>query len=261
MNTDHPNEDEYKDPAHRLIILIKNIQKASKTTKNKNGEFAGNLPLHTSLDLIARSLSLRNYISLLKVYLEICSSIRTNIDIMPVKRDSVRTRAHKNIDHIEELFSSKNFEYRTIDIFKTYFDGHALDILDELSDRFQTANLLENSKETLLDSLDEARKLVDLCLNTNQLDEKTSLILKVTLNHLSNILKTYDDFGELDFWKSYRMLFSCFMELHDKVVNDDNKNEFHERMKSMLTKITLSTSLSANAVTLATPVIQYITNG
>ncbi len=240
------------DSADRLLSLINQLEEAI-TKPFGDGHPISRHPLSKSFDKIAEEVGYPDYISFLQDFMALSQRVQNDLEVLEFNRESVRDRASDRIRDIKSLFSAENFEIQTGKVFRTYLSEENKGALDDLSDRFRTADLTETSLDDLTEALNEINELGDFCVASGKLSSRAKKLIALHITQLKSILEHYDQFGETKFWDHYRILFSTFMELHSVVVEEGkNKDEFNKKMKKILSRLLVGSSLAANVVTIGT---------
>lgn len=223
-----------------------------------DGNKIGAHPLHKTMGKISSNLEYEDYIDFLQSFLTLCKEVEENLELIPLKRENLRNKYRAAIHLIKSAFSAENFEKSTLSVFGTHFGSAALEALIEISDRYESAGLRQSSLQELRETFEVAEDLLQYANGSSLLDDRLRRLILLHMGHLRSVIDHYDNFGEQDFWSNYKILFATFSQLVDRVHGNDGQ-VFATKLRSMLRKIAIGTSFSANIVTIGAPLTGFLT--
>lgn len=249
---------EPQDSAERLLSVINRVLDCRNEVVS--GKKIYQTELAVALPVVAEKLDYVDYMSFLQAFLGLCSVVRGDIGCLLFRRESVRETALSRIKSIEGAFDAKNFKRQADAVFNTHFSSVNKSELESISNLLQGQELTESDPRTLGDALEDAKSLANLLRESHQLSPKALNLINLHLNHLQTILLNHNSMGEQDFWASYRILFSAFVEMHETISEGAiDKGDYNIKLRRMLERLLLGSSLAANAITISSPVIQFLT--
>jgi len=243
------------DKAEKLHLLMSAIQVAAQNV-------GWGRPLYETFDNIAIKLGEENYGELRDKFLALCSSLKNDIAVIPMKKESVREQWLKCIIKIQAVFDAKNFGAPTSSVILKHFSPEDLSIIDSISERFQAAELYESTDSQLAESFAALKALIDeLCL-AKDLDLRISNVMKHYIQQLEIVYSTAKVYGDDEFWKKYKEILATFMQMHEHISGFENEkaitNKFIEATKKLSYQTACGISFSANAVTIAQAVLPLL---
>ena len=244
------------DPAERLASLIERMRTAS--TQMYNGRQLKTLPLYAALPLVAKNCGYDSYLEFQNSYVSLIRNIRAELEVLPFNKPKAKENAIYKLTKLEELHLPENFPKTLGDVFKEQFGWVYVEVLDDLSDRIQRDGRAEASASDLREALiaaDEVREAVDACEGVSL---RAKRLIRHHLEHLRDVIEHYDEFGESDFWIHYKQLFASFAELVATTAELRDEKNGSQLLGRLLARIHSTSSLAANAVTLAQPIFKAL---
>ena len=237
------------------------IDEMLETTDGKyQNTTIGSTPMTEALPLIASTLGYSTSLDLIKAFNYRLDRLRHDISVLDLSRESVRQIGFRRIDAIQKVFDAPAFKQGVNQAFGKYFDQISLDSIDDLSERLESQSFGKSNAETLQSAFADAKQLAELSKSSGNLSPRAKRLISFHIDHLSNLIDSYETLGEMNFWDHYRILFATFVELHETHFKDgETSKEYKERVNAMLGKLITSSSLVANAITVAPVVVQLLT--
>ena len=250
--------DELKDSADRLLGLIERIISAGKEVRGNSR--INQHHLYKALPRIAGILGFDSYVEFITTFYKLVERTRSDLRSLPFKRSSVRDTALEHLHNIEGAFDAEHFSNSAEIVFQSHFTDEALASLDNISDRLQSAGNVEAGIDQLSQALEDAESLAALCSEAGEISLHARKLISSQINHLKSIINHYQAFGETDFWDTYRVLFSAFLEIHESLFRDGEMSQrYKQDLKKMLGRLMVGSSLTANVITIGGPVIGLLT--
>ncbi|WP_298430587.1 hypothetical protein [uncultured Jannaschia sp.] len=220
----------------------------------------GSTPMTDALPQIASTLGYPTSLDLIKAFNYRLDRLRHDASVLDLSRESVRQIAFRRIDEIQKIFDAPAFKRSVNQAFGSYFSQVNLDSIDDLSERLESQHFGRSDAKNLLGAFEVAKQLAELSRSNGNLSPRAKRLISIHIDHLSNLIDSYETHGEMDFWDHYRILFSKFVELHETHFKDgETSKEYKERVNTMLGRLITSSSLAANAITVAPVVVQLLT--
>lgn len=243
------NEEEknVKDPAARLLAIIKQLE--------SDGEVDGAHKFGNAFVGVVGVSFDGSYQEFLNNFIQLCNQIKENIETLGLRSEEARQIWIQCINSIEEVFLPDNYGRLLGEVFLDYFSSANKGILISISERFQTDGVSMSKFEDVKASLETVREVYAAFEKTNKLSPEFSRLFKHYLQQLEHILGRFNDYGEDKFWDTYKIMFTTFLQVHQTLLDDDDRIEVKSSLKIMLEKIALYTSVGASAVSLGAPVI------
>ncbi|NKN36821.1 hypothetical protein HFC70_10695 [Agrobacterium sp. a22-2] len=253
------------DKAERLHQLIGRIQEAAQqATLKENGQTVAlsKVALWQSFNPISANLGYADYGEFLDAFLALCHSIKSDISVIPMQKETVRASWLACIKNISSVFDAKNFGKVTRDAFGSHFSERNLELLDAISERFQAAKFTESTPDDLQDALDAVRETVEAFKSSDKLDRRIAALLSHYLQQMESAYSHVCDFGDDTFWKLYKETFATFMQLHPVITEMENAEEIKSKLKVVADRLTSKSvagiSLTANVATIGSTLFQML---
>ncbi|WP_162686410.1 hypothetical protein [Agrobacterium cavarae] len=256
---------EIEDKAQRLHSLIERLQEcaANTTMVNKmatstvgNVHALNDLPLWQTLSRIAEEIRLEDDRALRDAFLSLCTSVLTDIQSIPIRKESVRITWLSRVTAVSRVFDADNFGLLTREAFAKHFTSSNLEALDSISERFRSAGVKESTEDELDDALSAVRDAVKAMSSSGELDDRIARVLGHHLQQMETVYSQASDFGDEMFWKVYKETFATFVQIHPVIADLENAQEVKGKLQTVMEKLTSKTiagvSLGANLATLAT---------
>ena len=180
--------------------------------------------------------------------------VEKGIELLPFSREEARTSLIQQVRQFDDLLNPANANVRTDAVLTKVFDPVSMAALHQVSDRLASAEYSEASEEELTLAFKDAVELANVCRDAGQLSSKAAGLIKLHLRHLEQILARYDDYGEEDFWDSYRVLFASFLQLHEQFYGENSQakeqDKYREKLKAMMRRLMTGSNLASNAITI-----------
>ncbi len=250
---------DHHDAAGQLLKLVEKILATKRLPGDPAGNVIESLPLSSTFENIAKHLEMNSYVQLVTRFISLCEGAKLEVELLNLKRESVRKEWVSRIEDIASVFNASNFDQRTGKVFSRHFSGVNLSALDTISERFLTDRSTQSPVRELKESLSIVRDALGEFSNKGKLSPRIERLLSIYISNLENIVNNYSDFGEDDFWEVYKKIFATFMQIHGSVVDEENKDAINEKMRNILNKLVISTSLGANAITIGGSFLPLIT--
>ncbi len=252
------------DKAERLHDLIIKITRALRQIEIPQVDKV-NVPsrsLWMTFEPIARELGLSGYAVLRDQFISLCNGTRTEVTIISLKKESVRESWLKCLDVISSVFDAKNFGEPSQNVFERHFSKRNLEILDSISERLQSDNSLESSRDELEAALYAVKDVIDILENSGELDSRITAILKHHLQQMELVYSQVDDFGDDVFWRIYKETFATFVQIHPVVAGikefDEYQSKFNIVMEKLTEKSLFGISLAADLATIGAPILPLL---
>lgn len=250
QNNTTAEQTENQDPAGRLLLLIERMNGTLNKQDQHSNNRLGKVALHQSFEQISVLMGMSNYGELLAKFIRLCEGTKREIMQLDLKRESVRESWIRQIDQISGVFNATNFPLITSQVFNSHFSEINKASLDAISERFLTDRIVHSSCSDLKESLEIIRDTVSIFEDTEKVSPKFSKLFKYYISSLENIIQHYDDLGEDNFWENYKIIFATFMQIHDNIVDDSNRETINQGLRKTLNRLVMSSSLGANAITI-----------
>ncbi len=251
-------ENERVDSASKLIQLINKILETSSVVGDLHGNAIGKLPFHSVVDKIASTVGKKDYLELIASFLKLCEGIKDEIGVLGLTRESVRSSWLEQVDLISRAFSQQNLSAVTLEVFNNHFNSLQLSVLDMISERLQNDQIFHTDLVGLKDAFETLKSASDAFDKSAEIEKRVKNIIKVHVNHLKDIVETYEDFGEADFWDRYRVLFATFSQILGKISDEKERDSLTEKTKAVWDRILLHSTLGSNLVTIGTPIVPVL---
>lgn len=262
MNSDEPGEladTGNHDSAAKLLSIIRKMIDAQAQRFGNSGNTVGKVVLHEAFEQIADAADFPSYVDLLSRFMLLAEGVKKEVQLLVLSKESVREAWLDQIEHITAVFNSSNFSERTDAVFKRHFSPTNLAVLDTISERFLNDNVSNSTVDQLEDAFQAVSEAFSEYSKSDNLSPKMRQLFTYYIDHLENIKNNYENFSEEEFWNYYKIIFSSFMQIHDDIIDEKNKNSINEKLRNVLNKMILPTSLSANAITIAGATIPLLT--
>lgn len=254
------------DKAERLHLLVERLQQEAQTQviTKENGQRAHlmQVALWRAFEPLAEALGYDDYGNFRDSFVALCSSIRADVTVMHMQKETVRATWLSCIASISAVFDAKNFGGTTADAFGRHFSERNLEVLDSISERFQAADFRESSSDELQDALNAVRDTIEAFQSSGKLDARISAILSHYLQQMETVFSHVDDFGDETFWKIYKETFATFLQLHPVISGLDNSEEVKSKLSIVAGKLTSKSvagiSLAANIATIGSIILPNI---
>lgn len=214
-------------------------------------------PLWQTFEPIALEVGASGYAELRDRFISLCNGIRTEVAVIPLRKETVRQSWLDCLDIFSAVFDASNFGEASNKVFHRHFSIRNLEILDSISERLQNENNLESSPEELRDALNAVRDVIKILENSGELDTRITSILKHYLQQMESVYNQIDDFGDDVFWQVYKETFATFVQIHPVVAGIKEFEEYQSKFKIVMDKLTekslFGISLAANVVTIGAP--------
>tara|TARA_R110002020_G_scaffold46782_5_gene133028 strand:- start:377 stop:1156 length:780 start_codon:yes stop_codon:yes gene_type:complete len=254
------------DKAERLHLLIERLRQQAQTQIiiKESGQQAHlmQVALWRAFEPLAEALGYDDYGNFRDSYTSLCSSIRADVTVMPIHKETVRASWISCIANISAVFDAKNFGSTTAEVFGRHFSERNLEVLDSISERFQAVDFRESSSGDLQDALNAVRDTIKAFHRSGKLDVRVAAVLSHYLQQMETVFSHVDDFGDETFWKIYKETFATFLQLHPIISGLDNSDEVKGKLAIVAEKLTLKSvagiSVAANIATIGSFVLPHL---
>lgn len=240
--------------ADHLLKLIERIKDAQSNAA------IGARPMPEAMPALAQKLDFESYMDMLSEFMALAGRVREDITLLSLRRENVRNTLFNRLREIEEVFDAGNFSGPAGAIFNRHFSDVNVQALEDISERLESQGLTEKPLDQLTEAVEDAKKAAKTAEEFSELSGRARMLIKTYLDQLVKIMEDYDELGEQDFWNRYRVLFSTFVELHESIADPDGKEKNKASLQTMLSRLVLGSSLTANAVAIGTPIIGLLSS-
>lgn len=213
------------DNAERLHTLICNITGALSAIGGTNQ------PMWQLIDPIAKKVGQPDYGELRDRFLGLCNAIRDEVRTMPMNKETVRANWLNCMTNISRVFDAQNFGEPSLSVFNRHFSEANLNILDSISERLQISGYTESTQEELEAALSAVRNVINEFEKCEKLGPRVGALLKHYLQQMETIYSQVEDFGDDAFWRSYKVTFATFVQLHPVIATLDNAEEIKSKLR------------------------------
>ena len=249
MSDTHENDVESAQcSSDRLRALIDDLVGLVQTRPNLAGR-----PFAEGMENLANALEFASYIELLGTYLVLVRQVRRDVESMRIRRESVRRNYLSALSDIEHVFTAKNFMRQTGVVIQDHFNSTNLGYLDAISNLLEDQEIVESSLDEMRAALSDAKGAAKVALEGEVISDRARRLIDLHLAQLNHIIESYENLGEQEFWASYRILFSSFIEIHENILDPERKAQSKRALRAMLNRLLIGSSLAANAITIASP--------
>jgi hypothetical protein len=246
------------DKAERLHNLIERLKEIAVNVKINDPQGRARtlheLELWRTLNPMAQHIGMEDDRALRDAFVNLCTSIKVDIQSISFKKESVRTAWLSRLDDISKVFLAKNFGTSTSEAFGRHFISTNLEVLDSISERFRAAGLKESSDAELTDALAAVRDAIEALIASGGLDQRIAALLSHYLQQMETVYAQASDFGDEIFWKIYKETFATFAQIHPIIAELENADEVKGKLQVVFQKLTSKSiagvSLGANLATL-----------
>lgn len=245
------------DKAERLHSLISKLLNAATTQfvmrENGTQHTIMDSALWRGFNALSENLGYSDYGEFRDAFLALCHSVRSDIAVIPMQKDTVRATWLTCVKNISSVFDAKNFGSSTREAFTNHFSERNLEVLDSISERFQSAEIRESTNEELEQALQAVRETVEEFQASGKLNPRIAAILKHYLQQMETVFFHVRDFGDDTFWKLYKETFATFMQLHPVIAEMENSEAIKSKLTVVAEKLTAKSiaglSIAANVAT------------
>lgn len=226
-------------------------------TQGHKGKPLSQHHFYIALPAVAEHCGFKEFLDFQNAFLGFIRNIKSEIEVLPFNRVKARENAEFKLKKLEEILSPGNYPKLLGDVFDDHLGWVYTEVLDDISDRIQRDGRPESSVVYLQDAFEAAAKVRD-AVNESDASLRAKSLVRHHVQHLQDIVELYEKYGEDDFWPHYKQLFATFSEI---LASNSKLREDAESvglLGRMLGKIHSSSSLGANAVTIASPIFKAL---